>query len=100
MGSIPQSRMRSDSRVRMCGKLGLKVSVMGRGNRGLRTRRDARPQVLTAALFGQPAFETARTDREGGEHLLARHATRDGCQHAFPEIKRVTTHDHQYRTRS
>ncbi len=73
MGSVPDDSMLSDGRVRMCGELGMEVSLMGRGNGGQRTRRRAGAEVLTAALFGQPAFEAARTDGEGGEHLGAWH---------------------------
>ncbi len=52
MGRIPENSMLSDGRVRMCGELGMEVGVMGRGNGGLRTRRRAGAEVLTAALFG------------------------------------------------
>ena len=79
--------MLSDSRIRMCGELGLKVSMMGRGNGGLRPGRRAGAEVLTAALFGQPAFEAAGTDSEGGEDLLAWHTTRHCSQDPFSEVK-------------
>lgn len=100
MGSVPAGSMLSNGRVWMCGELGLKISVLGRSNRGLRTGRRAGAEVRAAALFGQPAFEAAGADGEGAENLLAWHATRDGCQHSFPEIKRITMHERQYPTRS
>ncbi len=91
--------MLSEGRVRMRGELDLELRLVGAGNRGLRTRWSAGTEVLTAALFGQPAFEAAGADGEGGEHLLVRHATCDRCQHAFSKVKRVTTHTAEYRIR-
>ena len=92
--------MLSQGCIWMRGELGLKLSVIGRCDGGLGTRRRARAEVLAAALFSEPAFEAAGADGEGGEHLLAWHAARDGCQHPFPKVKRITTHARQYHTRS
>lgn len=100
MGGIPQRGMLRERRVRMRGEVGLKLRMMGGRNCGLRTRRGARAQVFAAALFGKPALEAARADGEGGEHLLAWHAARNRCQHAFSEVERVTTHAPEYRPRS
>ena len=91
--------MLSEGSVRMRGELRFKFGVMGRSNRGLGIRRSARPQVFAAALFGQPAFEAARTDGEGGEHLGAWHPARHRCQHPFPKVKRITTHVSEYHIR-
>jgi hypothetical protein len=76
MSSIPQLSMLSEGRVRMRGELGLELRQVGAGNRGLGTRWSAGTEVLTAALFGQPAFEGTRTDCEGAEHLGTRHPAR------------------------
>ncbi len=92
--------MLSDGCIWMRGELGLKLSVIGWRDGGLGTRRRAGAEVLTAALFGEVAFEAAGADGEGGEHLLAWHAARDGCQHPFPKVKRITTHVSEYHIRS
>ena len=84
--------MLSEGRVRMRGELDLELRLVGAGNRGLRTRWSAGTEVLTAALCGQPAFEAARTDREGAEHLGTRHPARRRGQYPFPQVKRITTH--------
>ena len=92
--------MLSQGCIWMRDQLGLKLRVIGWRNGGLGTRRGAGAEILTAALFGQPAFEAARADGKGGEHLLARHSARARCQHPFPKVKRITTHASEYRTRS
>ncbi len=100
MGRVPEGGVLREDRIRMRRELGFECRMVGGRDGGLGTRWGARAQVLAAALFDQPAFEAAGADGEGGEHLLARHATCDRCQHAFSKVKRVTTHTTEYRIRS
>jgi hypothetical protein len=71
MGGVPAGSMLGQGRIGMRAHLGLKLRMIGRRNGGLGTRRRAGAKILTTALFGQPAFEAARADAKGGEHLLA-----------------------------
>jgi len=81
MRSVPAGGMLGKGGIGMGVQLGMEGSILERGDGRLRPGRRARPKVEALSLLSKPAFERAKADGEGSDHVLAGHATGNCRQH-------------------
>ncbi len=75
MRSVPEGGMLSEGGIGVGLKLNMEGSMLNGSDGRLRSGRCARPKVEALSCLSQPAFERAKADGQGGDHVLAWPAT-------------------------